>query len=156
MSSRNVLNAHEVDRFVDDLAQQTARPELQRWLRGSARRWILKHYDLTDRILRDPVAGGLVRVRPDSLDDVVPQSYAGEVPAWCQAALDRGDEVIALRLGASLRKRLRRVVAVLEADLQQRGEHIPFQQIDPLILLSGLLDQFQNLFKHITRLEKPF
>jgi hypothetical protein len=61
MSSRNVLNAQEVDRFVDDLAQQTARPELERWLGGSARRWILKHYDLTDRIVRDPATGGLAR-----------------------------------------------------------------------------------------------
>ena len=87
-----------------------------------------------DRILRDPVAGGLVRVRPNSLDDVVPQSYAGEVPAWCQAALDRGDEVIALRLGASLRKRLRRVVAVLEADLQQGClaalDRLPFEKAE--------------------------
>ena len=70
MSSRNVLNAQEVARFVDDLAQQTASPELQRWLTGSARRWILKHYDLADRILCDPATGGFVLVRPDSVDDV--------------------------------------------------------------------------------------
>ena len=55
MSTRNVLNAHEVDRFVDDLAQQTDRPEL--------RRWILKHHDLYDRIVRDPATGGLALVR---------------------------------------------------------------------------------------------
>jgi len=134
MSSRNVLNAQEVARFVDDLAQRTARPELQRWLRGAARRWILKHYDLTDRILRDPVAGGLVRVRPDSLDDVVPRAYLGEAPAWCVAALARGEEVIALRLCASLRKRLDRVVALLEAELQEGClsalDRLPFEKAE--------------------------
>lgn len=122
MSSRNVLNAQEVARFVDDLAQQTARPELQRWLRGPARRWILRHYDLADRILRDPASGTFVLVRPDSpdsIDDVVPRSFGGEVPAWCAAALERGDEVVVLRLGASLRKRLTRVTALLEAELRQ-------------------------------------
>ena len=122
MSSRNVLNAQEVARFVDDLAQQTARPELQRWLRGPARRWILRHYDLADRILRDPALGTFVLVRPDSpdsIDDVVPRSFGGEVPAWCAAALERGDEVVVLRLGASLRKRLTRVTALLEAELRQ-------------------------------------
>jgi hypothetical protein len=123
MSSRNVLNAQEVARFVDDLAQQTARPELQRelqrWLTGSARRWILKHYDLTDRILCDPATGGFVLIRPGSVDDVVARSYQGEVPAWCAAALERGDEVVVLRLGASLRKRLSRVTALLEAELWQ-------------------------------------
>jgi hypothetical protein len=62
MSTRNVLNAHEVDRFVDDLTQQTDRPELRRWLSGSARRWILKHHDLYDRIVRDPATGGLAPV----------------------------------------------------------------------------------------------
>jgi hypothetical protein len=134
MSSRNVLNAYEVDRFVDDLAQRTARPELERWLRGPARRWILKHYDLTDRILRDPATGGLILVRPDSVDDVVPRAYLGEAPAWCQAALNRGDEVIALRLGATLRKRLRRVMAMIEAELQQGGlaslDRLPFEKAE--------------------------
>jgi len=134
MSSRNVLNAQEVDRFVDDLAKQTARPELERWLGGSARRWILKHYDLTDRILRDPATGGLALVRPDSVDDVVPRAYLGEAPDWCQAALERGDEVIALRLGAALRKRLRRVMAMLEAELEE-GCHasldrLPFEKAE--------------------------
>ncbi len=134
MSSRNILNAHKVDRFVDDLTQQTDRPELQRWLRGSARRWILKHHDLFDRIVRDPATGGLALVRSDSLDDVVPQATAGEVPAWCQAALDRGDEVIALRLGATLRKRLNRVMAMLEAELQQGClsalDRLPFEKAE--------------------------
>ena len=134
MSSRNVLNAREVDRFVGDLAQQTDRPELQRWLSGSARRWILKHHDLYDRIVCDLATGSLALVRPDSLDDVVPQFYAGEVPAWCQAALDRGDEVIALRLGATLRKRLRRVMAMLEAELQQGCrsslDRLPFEKAE--------------------------
>ena len=97
MSSRNVLNAQEVARFVDGLAQKTASPELQRWLKSSARRWILKHYDLTDRILRDPATGAFVLIRPGSVDDVVPRSYEGEVPAWCAATLERGDEVIVLR-----------------------------------------------------------
>ncbi|MEE8279071.1 MAG: PcfJ domain-containing protein [Alphaproteobacteria bacterium] len=134
MSSRNVLNAQEVDRFVDDLVQQTARPELKRWLGGPARRWILKHYDLTDRIVRDPATGGLALVRPDSVDDVVPRAYLGEAPDWCQAALERGDEVIALRLGASLRKRLNRVVALLEAELQQGClaslDRLPFEKAE--------------------------
>ena len=40
------------------------------------------------------------------------------MPAWCLAALVRGDEVIVLRLGASLRKRLTRVTALLEAELR--------------------------------------
>jgi len=134
MSSRNVLNAKEVERFVNDVARQTDRPELERWLGGSARRWILKHHDLTDRILRDPATGGLALVRPDSLDDVVPRVYQGEVPAWCEAALERGDEVIALRLGATLRKRLRRVMAMLEVELQQRSlislDRLPFEKAE--------------------------
>ncbi|MDX1576406.1 MAG: PcfJ domain-containing protein, partial [Kiloniellales bacterium] len=109
----------EVTRFLDGLAQQTASPELQRWLKGSARRWILKHYDLSDRILRDPATGGFVLVRPDSVDDVVPRSYEGEVPAWCASALARGDAVVVLRLGASLKGRLARVTAQLEAELKQ-------------------------------------
>ena len=81
MSSRNVLNAQEVARFVNDLAQQTAKPELQRWLTGSARRWIMKHYDLADRILRDPASDAFVLIRPGSVDDVVLRSFEGEVPA---------------------------------------------------------------------------
>lgn len=117
MSSRNVLNAGEVGRFVDDLARESASPELQRWLRGSARRWILKHYDLYDRVRRDPATGGLRLVRPGAHDEAPPRAYAGEVPAWCRAALARGDDVVVLRLGASLRKRLGRALALLADEL---------------------------------------
>ena len=121
MSTRNVLNAREVARFVADLAQETDKPELQRWLESAGRRWILIRYDLVDRIVRDPATGGPALVRPDSQDDVVPRAYAGAEPAWCRAALERGEAVIAIRIGATLRKRLRRAMALLEGELERGG-----------------------------------
>jgi hypothetical protein len=117
MSSRNVLNVCEVDRFIDDLAQQTGHAALQAWLRGTARRWIIKHHDRYDRVVRDPATGALGLADP-AAGEAARRPYEGEVPGWCAAALERGDQVVYLRLGATLHKRLRRATEALEAELR--------------------------------------
>jgi PcfJ-like protein len=64
----------------------------------------------------------------------VPRGYTGEVPAWCRAALERGDEVIVLRLGATLRKRLRRAMAMIEGELRDGRltalDRLPFEKAE--------------------------
>ncbi len=114
MPTRNVLNVSDVDHFVDAFADQTDHPELKRWLTRNVRRWILKHYDRADRIARDPATGEFAVVDTNGRL----QSFDGTVPAWCAAAIERGDEVVRLRLGATLRKRVGRAAAMLAAELQ--------------------------------------
>ena len=103
MPTRNVINVSDVELFVDDFAKQTDHPALKRWLASTVRRWILKHYDRADRIVLDPKRGGFARAGVDGalrpLDIVVPD--------WCATAIERGDDVVYLRLGATLRKRVR-------------------------------------------------
>ena len=114
MPTRNVINVSDVERFVDDFADQTDQPELKRWLSRNVRRWILKHYDQADRIVRDPATGRVAIVDTDG----GLQPYDGAVPEWCAAAIERGDEVVRLRLGATLQKRVGRAVAALAAELK--------------------------------------
>jgi hypothetical protein len=114
MPTRNVINVSDVEHFVDAFADQTDHPALKRWLSRNVRRWILKHYDRTDPVVRDPATGGLAIAGVDG----ALQPFDVAMPAWCAAAIARGDEVVRLRLGATLRKRVGRAVAALVAELE--------------------------------------
>lgn len=114
MPTRNVINISSVDLFVEDFAQRTDHPGLKRWLTRNVRRWILRHYDRTDRVAYDPATGGYGRV--DAYGTLRP--LAGAAPDWCGAAIERGDEVVYVRLGATLNKRVSRALTALTAEIE--------------------------------------
>ncbi|NNE84233.1 MAG: hypothetical protein HKN28_09715 [Alphaproteobacteria bacterium] len=130
MTTRNVINVSSVDLFVEDFAQRTDHPALKRWLTSNVRRWILKHYDRADRVVRDPATSGYALT--DAHGPLRPLPDA--VPDWCALAIERGDDVIHLRLGATLRKRISRTLTVLAAELEDgtlpSADHIPFPKAE--------------------------
>ena len=121
MDPRNVLNIAETDRVLDDLAALTARPELQAWLRGPVRVWLLGQFDRFDRVIRDPATGDPARVDANDEWDTVPRPLGLALSDDLAAALDRGETVICLRLGAGLRKRVARVLEGLAQELERGG-----------------------------------
>jgi hypothetical protein len=130
MTTRNVINVSSVDLFVEDFAQRTDHPALKRWLTSNVRRWILKHYDRADRVVRDPATGGYALADARGALRPLPDT----VPDWGVAAFARGDEVVHLRLSATLRKRVSRALAVLAAELEDgtlpSPDRIPFPKAE--------------------------
>ena len=114
MPTRNVINVSDVERFVDEFAERTDHPALKRWLASTVRRWILKHYDRTDRVVLDPNEGSFALAGADGAR----QPYVGAVPDWAAVAIARGDQVVYLRLGATLHKRAHRALTALAAELE--------------------------------------
>ena len=130
MPTRNVINVSDVELFVEDFAQRTDHPALKRWLSSNVRRWILKHYDHADRVVLDPASGTFALT--DKRGTLQP--FTGAVPDWCEAAIARGDEVVHLRLGATLAKRVGCALAALAADLEDgtlpSPDRIPFPKAE--------------------------
>lgn len=130
MTIRNVINVSSVDLFVEDFAQRTDHPALKRWLTSNVRRWILKHYDRTDRVVLDPATGGYALADARGALRPLPDT----VPDWGVAAIARGEEVMHLRLGATLRKRVSRALAALTVELDNgtlpSPDRIPFPKAE--------------------------
>lgn len=130
MATRNVINVSNVEQFVDDFVQRSDHPALKHWLSSNVRRWILKHYDRADRVVLDPATGGFVLTEAQG----VLRPFEGSVPDWCAAAIERGDEVVHLRLGASLRKRIDRALAALANEIEDGTplslDRIPFPKAE--------------------------
>ena len=126
MPTRNVINVSDVELFVEDFAQRTDHPALKRWLSSNVRRWILKHYDLADRVVLDPASGSFALTDKRGTR----RPFVGAAPDWSEAAIARGDEVVHLRLGATLYKRVNRALAALAAELEDgtlaSPDRIPF------------------------------
>lgn len=132
METRNVLNTAAVDRFLDELATLTARPELRNWLRSTVRLWLLNHHQRYDRVIRDPMDGRPARVDATDEWDAVPRPIEADLPLWCDDALARGDTVIWLRLGPALHKRVRCALAAVDRALERTLDETDRAMLDGL------------------------
>jgi len=110
---RNVLNTDAVDGFLQGLVAEFRAGQvagLEKWLTTSARRWILRDYERVWRVEREPMTDQLVLVDPADEGDRVVGPLDGAAPDWVVKAMARGDEIVVIRLNATLRKLLERVV----------------------------------------------
>ena len=119
MSARNVYNVAALDAFLARLAGETDHEPLQRWLKTTARRWIINHYDGV-RPLHRISGSGRIAIRLDGrVTDL--QETDGAPPGWVSDALDRHETVLFLLLDEALATRLRRMAGYLQARLRETG-----------------------------------
>ena len=117
MRARNVFNVDSVDRLVERVAAQAATPAVALWLRRTARRWILTQYQDVRRLVIEPGSARVLLRDPAAAAEAPCRVLADDVarlPDWCANALRKGDEIVYLRLDATLDKRLRRLAAFLD------------------------------------------
>ena len=130
MAARNVLNVDAVDAFLAALGELAAHEAVRDWLKGTARRHILRVHERVYHVVRERPTGRIVLEDPDTPDWDEPRLLEMPVPDWCTAALERGDQVVFLRLDGPLAKTVRRVIEYLDAYLEDLPKRRPNRRID--------------------------
>ena len=119
MAARNVLNVDAVDAFLAALGELADHDAVRDWLKGTARRHILREHDRVYEVVREKATGQVVLAEPNAPDWQEPRPLDGPVPDWCAAALDRGDRIVFLRLDGQLAKTVRRTIEHLDGLLDR-------------------------------------
>lgn len=115
MSARNVLNSDAVDAFTASLSELAEHELVGDWVRGTARRWILREHDRYFRIVRGVDRTSLMLVDPADDEGLEARPLEESVPDWCLDAIDKGREIIFLRLDGTLNRTVRRAIWHLDA-----------------------------------------
>jgi len=119
MAARNILNVAAVDDFIASLGELAEHEAVVEWLKGTARRHVLRNHDRFFRVERERASGAIVLRDPDDQDGFDLRPFDGELPAWCEESLGRGDEVVFLRLDGGLAKTVRRTIEYLDDFLDE-------------------------------------
>ena len=164
---RNVLNTVLVDVFIADVIADNHAddlPGLAGWLSGAAKRWVLRDYERYWRIERDSVTDHLIMIDPADPGERVIGPYNQAAPDWVVKAMARGDEIVFIRLNATLRKLFDRIVrwarettapgqepvvarmsvpdAIVQADIWRRADRNLPDQPPGTTLLYSYADQY--------------
>lgn len=115
MAARNVLNSDAVDAFTASLSELAEHEPVGDWVRGPARRWILREHDRYFRVVRGADRSSLMLLDPADDEGLEARPLEGSVPDWCLDAIDKGREVVFLRLDGTLNRTVRRAIAHLDA-----------------------------------------
>ncbi|MDH3231971.1 MAG: PcfJ domain-containing protein [Alphaproteobacteria bacterium] len=119
MPARNALNVDALDEFLANLGDLAAHDAVRDWLKGTARRHILREHERVYEVVREKATGLIVLAERNAPDWHEPRPLDGPVPDWCAAALDRGDRVVFLRLDGPLAKTVRRTIEHLDGLLDR-------------------------------------
>ena len=115
MAARNVLNSDAVDAFTAALSDLAEHELVGDWVRGTARRWILREHDRYFRIVLGVDRTTLMLVDPADDDMLEARPLEEPVPDWCLEAIDNVREIIFLRLDGTLNRTVRRAIWHLDA-----------------------------------------
>lgn len=122
MATRNVLNSNAVDAFTAALSELAEHGAVGDWVRGTARRWILREHDRFFRVVRGADRGSLMLVDPADSEGWEARPLEEPAPDWCLEAMDQGREVIFLRLDGTLNRTIRRVIGHLDATVVEKPQ----------------------------------
>ncbi len=104
MSARTVLKSDAVDAVTAALSELAEHELVGDWVRGTARRWILREHDRFFQIVLGVDRTTLMLVDPADDDMLEARPLEEPVPDCCLEAIDNGREIIFLRLDGTLNR----------------------------------------------------